>query len=430
MNKEKQNCEFKPELFDIDYQKTYSHDQDFTREEMELRLGRLRSLLNRYLPEASGVLIFSRIHIYYFTGTFANGCLWIPLEGEPILTSRKGIDRAKLESPLTKFGTYKSFKELPNIFKNFEVPFGNTIAVEKAWLPWNLSESLISALNGIKILAADRIIELCRSVKTEWELKKMRLSGERMYQAQVVEMPNIIKIGMSELEIAHKSWEIVFQLGHGGTIRMKAPEENMMLGIVSRGMNANYPTFYNGPIGHQGEHPALPYMGSKNAKIQKGDLINADFGFCYEAYLTDRTQVYFMGKKSELPKPVLQAQELCQKIEDTCSTLLKAGELPSIIYEKALELVEKTPFKQGFMGLSSSQVPFIGHGIGLQVDEYPAIAKRFDEPLENAMTIALEPKIGLSGYGMVGVEDTYEITKQGAISLTGKRKPMDIICLE
>lgn len=407
--------------------------------EVQLRLERLRGLLAKHNAASAdngktigGMLIFSRINIYYFTGTMGQGCLWIPLEGEPVLALRKGLERAHLESPLKNMVSYKSFKELPALFAEQGVPFAQSIAVEKNWLPWSLSESLLTALQGLELSPADRLIDHCRSIKTEWELTKLRLCGQRFYEAQVNRMPEIIRPGMNELDMAHKTWALMFELGHGGTLRMKAPDENIMLGLVSVGKSGNYPTYYNGPLGHMGEHPALPYMGNRGIVWKKGDILSADFCFCLEGYLTDRTQIYFAGKPSEIPASVLEAQDLCLKIEERTSGMLKAGAIPSEIYAASLKLAAASPSeacRNGYMGLGGGKVPFLGHGIGLQIDEFPPIAARFDEPIQNNMVIALEPKIGLPGHGMVGVEDTYEVSATGPVSLTGTRKTMDIICI-
>ena len=71
------------------------------------------------------------------------------------------------------------------------------------------------------------------------------------------------------------------------------------------------------------------------------------------------------------------------------------------------------------MALGGNKVRFLGHGIGLAIDEWPALAKGFEAPLEQGMVLALEPKIGLPGLGMVGVENTFEVTPDGGRCLTG-----------
>ena len=79
------------------------------------------------------------------------------------------------------------------------------------------------------------------------------------------------------------------------------------------------------------------------------------------------------------------------------------------------------------MGAEGKNVPFVGHGVGLHVDEMPVIAKGFDEPLVPGMTIAVEPKMGIDGVGIVGCEDTWLVTEFGAENLTGEAK--EIICI-
>jgi Xaa-Pro aminopeptidase len=76
--------------------------------------------------------------------------------------------------------------------------------------------------------------------------------------------------------------------------------------------------------------------------------------------------------------------------------------------------------RENFMGFGSRRVNFLGHGVGLQIDEPPVIAEGFDEPLVEGMVLALEPKKGIAGVGMVGSENTYVVTPAGGRSLTGE----------
>ena len=76
-------------------------------------------------------------------------------------------------------------------------------------------------------------------------------------------------------------------------------------------------------------------------------------------------------------------------------------------------------FLRHFMGYGNRRAAFLGHGIGLQIDEPPVLAEGFDEPLAENMVLALEPKKGVPGIGMVGSENTYRVTPDGGVSLTG-----------
>jgi Xaa-Pro dipeptidase len=108
---------------------------------------------------------------------------------------------------------------------------------------------------------------------------------------------------------------------------------------------------------------------------------------------------------------------------------MKPGAIPASLYAEALDRAEKAGFADAFMGIGDNKVPFLGHGIGLCIDEWPVLAKRFDKPLQAGMTIAMEPKIGLPGIGMVGIENTWEITEDGAVCLSSTGLH-DVICVE
>jgi Xaa-Pro aminopeptidase len=84
-----------------------------------------------------------------------------------------------------------------------------------------------------------------------------------------------------------------------------------------------------------------------------------------------------------------------------------------------VEIAAKSPWMSGFMGLGNNKVHFVGHGIGLAIDEYPVIAEGFELPLEEGMVLAVEPKVGISEVGMVGTENTFEVTANGGKAITG-----------
>jgi Xaa-Pro aminopeptidase len=97
---------------------------------------------------------------------------------------------------------------------------------------------------------------------------------------------------------------------------------------------------------------------------------------------------------------------------------LKPGGIPSEIYTNILDRVKKTSFSAHFMGAGENQVRFVAHGVGLELDELPVIAPKFDTPLEAGVVLAVEPKVFYPGLGGVGTENTYVITQNGCERLT------------
>lgn len=396
--------------------------------EVSRRHASCRALLAERLPRAGGMLVFSRLALYYLTGTFGNGVLWLPQAGEPVLMIRKGMERARLESPLGTIAPFRSYGDLAGICKELGAPLSPVVAAEMGGLSWQLSSMLTARVPEVEFVGCDAELAKAQSVKSEWELEKMRLCGARHAQAMCRMLPETLRPGMTEREASHLIWQAFFSLGHQGVMRMSSQGEEIFLGHIAAGDSGNYPSVFNGPLGLRGEHPAVPFMGYAGKVWRKGEPLTVDCGFSLEGYTTDKTQVYWAGPHRTIPEPVLSAHGFCMDVQAYVAERLKPGEVPSEIWSHCRAWADRQGFGDGFMGLAGNKVPFLGHGIGLAIDGYPVLAKGFDQPLQAGMVMAVEPKQGIPGVGMVGVENTFEVTASGGRCLTGDR--FDMLCVE
>jgi Xaa-Pro aminopeptidase len=387
-------------------------------QEMKSRLESFRSNIREAGIDCAAVMLFSRLNIYYFTGSFGNGTLWIPMDDQPVFLCRKGEQRFRLESPLDCVAAFRSYKDLPETLSEFGLNIPDKVGVEKTGINWALADSLQKRIKAVEFISIDNPISRTRMVKSQWEVQKMILCGQRHHEALYHNLPEHIHPGMTEREISLAVWDCFFSLGHQGMMRMQNFGEEIFLGHVAAGDSANYPSVFNGPVGLRGEHPAITQMGYAGKIWQDNEPLILDCGFALEGYQTDKTQVYFPAAW-EVPDHVRQAHDLCVEIQNMAANMLLPGEKPGDIYVKALEMAEKAGFAEGFMGLGGNKVSFLGHGIGLAVDEYPPLAKGFEDPLQENMFLALEPKIGIKGVGMVGVENTFRVTPKGGVCITG-----------
>ena len=162
--------------------------------------------------------------------------------------------------------------------------------------------------------------------------------------------------------------------------------------------------------------PAVPLIGSRERKLRKGDLVFVDVGFGVEGYNTDKTTTYMFG--SPLPQYAIDIHNKCVDIQNEIAAMLKPGAIPSEIYNIIMSGLDEE-FLQNFMGFGNRKVKFLGHSIGLQIDEMPIIAEGFDDPLQEGMVFALEPKRGIANIGMVGIENTFIVTARGGECITG-----------
>ena len=387
--------------------------------ELNYRWKRYRDLLHKYLPKTDGAFIFSRVNIFYFTGTFANGVFWLPKEGEPILFCRRGTERAKIETPIKNIIQFNSYSNIEQTFEDLGITLPSQVATEMNGLSWSLSNSLTKHLPNIEFVHGDNIIAMTRAKKSEWELKILRKAGEKHNKCLTKLLPSFLHEGINELEISHKISDLFYSEGHLGVLRMDTFGEEVFLGHIAVGDSANYPSVFNGPVGLRGAHPAAPFMGSDKIKWGADKPLIIDNGFTLAGYQTDKTQIYWLGNKKSIPEPLQSAHNFCVEMQAIIAEQLRPGVVPSQLWNQCVDLAVKSPWNNGFMGLGKNKVSFVGHGIGLAIDEYPILAKGFDMPLEEGMVLAIEPKIGIPDIGMVGTENTFEVTPKGGQSITG-----------
>ncbi len=396
-------------------------------EELALRQQRCRDLLAARHPEAGGILAFSRVNHYYLSGSPApDGILWLPLEGEPVLLVRKGIERVGLESALTRIAPFRSFKDIAGICADLGVPLSGVIGVEKGGLSWALGDLLRTRLNGVGLIDASGVLTRARAVKTPFERERMRETGRRHKDAYE-EVATVIRAGMTERQLMLAGWDAFVARGFPGIMRMSTLGWEGILGQVSVGDNGNFPISTDGTIGYVGTHTSIPFLGSPTIWPRE-TVLHYDLSFCYQGYYTDKSQIFWSGPASSIPDAVRRAQDVCMEIETRCAALLKPGNTPEQVWRASREIAVKAGYADAYMGLGGNQVSYVGHGIGLESEGFPALAEKFGEPFQEGMTLALEPKIGLRGYGMVGVENVFEVGATGGTSLTGDS--YDIVCIE
>lgn len=394
-------------------------------EEAALRRGKVLALLDRLLPEADGLLVTGKANVFYLSGTMASGLFWLPREGAPILFVRKGEERARAESPIERIASFKSFRQIAQIAEELESPLGHALAVDKENFSWSMADMLLKRMGSIRFLSGDDVLVRARSVKTAYEAACMKECGQ--IHAHVLDntLPGRLKVGLTEREAALLYVEEALRAGSEGLCRLTHANDEMFFGYASIAENGLYPTSFPGPLGCRGVSPATPFLGAPERIWKKDEVLSVDMACSKFGYLTDRTQVYFSG--SRLPDIVARAQDCCEEILDKCIEITRPGNSPAEIWAASLGIAKNRGFAEGYMGLGPDQLAFLGHGVGLCLDEWPALAKSFTEPLETGMTLALEPKISLEGIGMVGVEHTYLVGEKETVSLTGTRT--GILCL-
>jgi Xaa-Pro dipeptidase len=379
--------------------------------------GRLKRFLARMDKTQTGwemAAITGKIPLYYFTGTMQDGLLLIPRNGDAVFWVRKSYERAAEESLFPDLRKMKSYRDIITDMKTFP----STLYLETEQMPIAPLQRLQKHLPFRKIQAVDDQVGAVRARKSPYELALMERAGE--IHCHVLEdlVPGMLAEGIDEVTFSCDLYSLMVKEGHQGIIRFGGFNE-MVLGQIGFGTSSISPSCVDTPGGVSGMHPSVPQMGCRTRHLQKGDLVVIDIGCGYNGYQTDKTLSYMFGRP--IPDAAIQEHFRCVEIQDTMASMLKPGAIPSEIYRIIMAGLEPA-FLANFMGFGDHRVKFLGHGIGLWIDETPVIAKGFDEPLEEGMVFALEPKKGIKDVGLVGIENTFVVTPQGGRPLTGKSR--------
>lgn len=383
-----------------------------TREELDGRRLRFVAAMNEAFPLWDTALIVSNVNQYYFTGTMQNALLLIKSDGSYGCYVRKSWRRACDESPLEAIFPIKTYRDAAD---HAGKALGNTY-IEAEVMPVAMLERIKSAFSVVSVGALDTALARVRGVKTDYELYWMEKCGQAHDDFIMHTVPALFHEGISEAQLVGAMQHEMSKIGYQGITRFSHFGTEIVVGQVGFGENSLYPTSFDGPGGSRGHGACAPVGGDPGRFLKKGDLVFVDFGFGMKGYHTDRTQVFVWG--AEPTDEMVRIHTACIDVQNRTAAALVPGAIPSKVYGDIMQSLDGD-FREGFMGYGEHCVKFLGHGVGLQIDEWPVIARGFDEPLQENMVIALEPKKGLKGVGMLGVEDTYVVTPSGARCLTG-----------
>lgn len=387
--------------------------------ELEKRLQAFRQAMDKAHPGWEMAAINHKITMYYFTGTMQEGVLLIRPQ-DAILWVRRSYDRACNESHFDDIRPMRSFREATAYYG--KAPKIMYMEVRKATVDW---ERLLRKYFAFEEIGSiDGVLQDLRMVKSKYELEMMATSGAIHETVLDVVAPGMIRGGVSEAQLAIELYSEMVMRGSHGIARFNLPMGEEVIGIAAFGKSGLVRTAFDGPGGTNGTCIAVQSIGNAFRKLQPGRLVYLDIPCGFDGYHTDKTVVYYYGdiKKDEQAQKILDAQERCLELEQEVVSMMAPGVTVESLYLRTMAKFNNV-YGDGFMNGGK----FLGHSIGLVMDEAPAIAKGFTQQLQPGMVFAVEPKIALPGLGLVGTENTYVITERGAQSLTGRSHGLRIV---
>ncbi len=385
--------------------------QTVPRQEIHQRIIKFQTRLAA--RQLDGAFILQNADLYYFSGTIQSAVLFVPAHGQPLLMVLKNIKRAELESSLENIIPVENKNSIPHILNDFGFSRLERAGLEMDVLPANLYLWFQQSLPQCSWKDISSIIRRLRMVKSDYEIEQIKKSAAVLHTG-LTELKNIIREGITELEIDGHLAMIARREGHMGTLRMRGWNQEMTYAHVLAGRSGATVSLLNSPHGGTGNTPAMA-QGAGFRKIRRNEPIGVDYGVAINGYVGDQFRTYVVGTLSErLNKAYACSQDILALLVDKARPGISCAKL----YEAAAQKAQQEGLSKFFMGHGEGQVKFIGHGIGLEIDEYPIISPRFEDPLENGMVLALEPKFVFPQTGVVGLEDDYVMTAEGLKRLT------------
>lgn len=374
--------------------------------ELKLRRDKIRALMVQ--QDIDAALITCNVNLIYTYGRVVSGYLYLPLNAPARLFLKRPND---IEGE--HIHSIRKPEQISELLKEYGLPLPTKLMLEGDELPFTEYNRLAACFPEAEVVpCGTALIRQARSIKTPMEIELFRRSGAAHAKAYE-QIPSVYQPGMTDRQLSIEIERLMRLEGCLGIFRVFGQSMEIFMGSLLAGDNAAVPSPYDFALGGKGLDPSLP-GGVSGTLLQAGQCFMVDMGGNFYGYMGDMSRVFSIGK---LPEQAYAAHQTCLEIQEEIVAMAKPGTVCEDMYNKAIEIVTKAGFADYFMGVDQ-KAKFIGHGIGLEINEMPVLAPRMKQELEPGMVFALEPKIVLPGIGPVGIENSWAVTTDGLEKLT------------
>lgn len=354
-----------------------------------------------------GMLVSSTANLYYLAGSVFRGYLYLaddativslPVKGEAAVA----VTSVRIRKP----------EMIADALASVGLQLPDVVGLECDSLTYNEYSRLRKCLAEAEIADVSPVLRESRMIKTAWEIARMRADGTHHVEAYR-RIGRLYRENMTDIEFQIEIERVLRREGSLGFLRTAGSMMELNMGSVLAGENADTPSPYDFSMGGQGVDLSLP-VGANGTVLKSGMTVMVDMNGNFNGYQTDLTRVWRIGDVSDL---AMRAQKVSCEILEDLEAYSRPGVKISDMCERAYNLVRANGLEDYFMG-HESQVGFIGHGVGIELNEQPVLMLRNKSELRENMTIAIEPKFVIPGVGAVGNENTYVVTASGLENLT------------
>lgn len=374
------------------------------KQDIKLRLERLQKVMQAMQIDAC--ILSTEVNVFYCTGVVYNGYFYLPAEGEPIhFVKRPDVKLNNVEYIHKPELIIEKLAE-----RGLKAP--QKVLLEVDVLSFSTILRMKSALNTDQIENASYLLRRLRAEKTDYEVEQVRACA-RKHEAVYGHVKSLYRKGMTDVELQVEIERVMRLHGSIGIFRSYGENMDIHMGSLLVGDNAGAASPFDFALGGAGVNPILP-LGACGIEIKEGQTIMVDMAGNYSPWMTDMTRVFSLGKTSDL---AYKAHQTSIDIQNKLMEVSKIGTSCAEMYNIALKMVKIENLEPYFMG-TDLQAKFIGHGVGLEINEMPVLTPRSKEVLTKNTIFAIEPKFVIPGVGAVGVENTFLVTDAGLEKIT------------
>ncbi len=376
-----------------------------SKEELTDRLRKVQQIIIEL--QADACIITTSVNQFYLNDFIFDGYLYILPESDPLLFIKRpqGIEDQHVEY-------FRKPEQLPEMLSKYNLSLPRRLLLETDALSYSTAVRLQTALNMPELINVSQKLREIRSVKSNFEIRQIRESA-KIHAEVYSQIRSIYQPGMTDIEFQIELEYRMRKAGSLGIFRSFGENMDIYMGSILAGNNAQTPSPYDYALGGGGITPLLP-LGANGTPLKEGTTLMVDMAGNYRPYMDDMTRTFAIGK---VPKIAYQVHQVSIDIHNEIRETAKPGTPCADLYLLAEKKIKENQLEPYFMG-TVQQAKFIGHGVGLEINEPPVLTRRSKEILQPGMAIALEPKFVLPDIGAVGIENTYIVNENGLEKIT------------
>ena len=387
-----------------------------------------QAMLSKALASAGqeSALIDDPVELYWLTGGRQSSMLLVGAEGSDIETVhwvKRSLERARFEAGGTNAPHQITEQPRMNGLEDSLIGAGCSKAPGMLCgkVPHSRWDFLSEKFSGLEGESSDctGVLFALREIKSDWEIEMHSESG-RINQLMFETIRDKGGEGKTEIEMAAAADEVSRAAGFGGRIRMRNWPMDCDRVVIAAGRSGAVPSYFDSGVAGLGASP-IASLGAGFARVEKNEPVLVDIVHVHRGYVSDCTRIFSAGSLSSEWHERLDDMS---EIRDVLVNGLGRGDDCSTVWSQGSKMAAEMGHSGHLMGIPPDQARFLGHSVGLELDETPVIARGFDRPLQVGGTMAIEPKV-IHTNGAIGTEDTWVRKSEGMECLTmGDSFPM------